>query len=262
MAHGIAVILDVVYNHLGADGNYLRQFAREYFSTKYTTDWGDAPNFDGPYNGPVREYFIANAAYWTREFHLDGLRLDATQNIYDDSSPHILAEITRAVREAAPGRTTLIIAENEPQETKLVRDLPRGGYGMDGLWNDDFHHSAVVALKVTTMRITPTISETHRSLWPPRSTGISIRASGTNGKRHRRGTSTRGIEPCCFVTFIENHDQVANSAHGTRMNQQSNPGLLRAMTALILAGPGTPMLFQGQEFASSKPFYYFADVPR
>ena len=260
-AHGIAVILDVVYNHLGADGNYLGQFARDYFSTKYTTDWGDALNFDGPNNGPVREYFIANAAYWIREFHLDGLRVDATQNIYDESSPHILAEITRAVREAAHGRTTLMIAENEPQHTQLVRSPSRGGYGMDGLWNDDFHHSAVVALTGHNDAYYTDYLGNAQEFVAAAKHGYLYQGQWYKWQGHRRGTSTRGLEPSSFVTFIENHDQVANSAHGTRMNQQSNPGLLRAMTALMLTGPGTPMLFQGQEFASSKPFYYFADVP-
>lgn len=261
-AHGIAVILDVVYNHLGADGNYLGQFARDYFSTKYTTDWGDALNFDGPNNEPVREYFIANAAYWIREFHLDGLRLDATQNIYDDSSTHILAEVTRAVREAAPGRTTLVIAENEPQHTKLVRCPARGGYGMDGLWNDDFHHSAVVALTGHNDAYYTDYLGNAQEFVAAAKHGYLYQGQWYKWQKHRRGTSTRGIAPCSFVTFIENHDQIANSAHGTRMNRHSSPGLLRAMTALMLTGPGTPMLFQGQEFASGKPFYYFADVPR
>ena len=144
-ALGLGVILDVVYNHLGPDGNYLVRFSPEYFSSRYTTDWGEAINFDDEHAGPVREFFLANAAYWIDEFHLDGLRLDATQNIYDSSSDHILAAVARAVRQAAHGRATLLIAENEPQQTHLVRPPAQGGYGLDALWNDDFHHSAMVA---------------------------------------------------------------------------------------------------------------------
>ncbi len=143
---GRAVILDVVYNHLGPDGNYLGQFSKDYFSSKHTTDWGEAINFDGPNCRPVREFFIENAGYWVTEFHMDGLRLDATQNIYDDSEPHVLAEITARVREAGRGRVTLVVAENEPQHTRLVRETAKGGFGMDALWNDDLHHSAVVAM--------------------------------------------------------------------------------------------------------------------
>ena len=146
---GIAVILDVVYNHLGPDGNYLLQFADAYFTKKYKTEWGEPINFDGPDSGPVREYFSLNAAYWIDEFHLDGLRLDATQNIYDDTpdpAKHILTEIGRRVRTAAKGRSTIIVAENEPQHPRLVRPVEQGGHGLDGLWNDDLHHSAMVAL--------------------------------------------------------------------------------------------------------------------
>src|SRR5215475_1164000 len=148
-AAGLGVILDVVYNHLGPDGNYLGEFSRDYFSDHYKTDWGSAINFDGPNAGPVREYFAANAGYWIDEFHLDGLRLDATQSVYDLSGEHILAAVTRRARAAARdarGRSIIMVAENEPQETILVRPPEQGGYGIDALWNDDFHHSAMVAM--------------------------------------------------------------------------------------------------------------------
>ncbi len=145
-AHGIAVILDVVYNHFGPDGNYLRCFSQSYFSDRYKNEWGDPINFDGPDSGPVREFFLANAGYWIDEYHLDGLRLDATQQIFDASDDHIMAAIVRQVREAASGRTTFIVGENEPQHARLVRPPERGGYGLDALCNDDFHHSAMVAL--------------------------------------------------------------------------------------------------------------------
>ncbi len=140
------MILDVVYNHIGPDGNYLSSFSRVYFTDRYKNDWGEAINFDGADSGPVREFFLANAGYWIREFHLDGLRLDATQQIFDTSADNIMAAIGRQVRESAAGRKTIIVAENEPQETRLVRTVDKGGYGLDALWNDDFHHSAMVAL--------------------------------------------------------------------------------------------------------------------
>jgi maltooligosyltrehalose trehalohydrolase len=144
---GIGVILDVVYNHIGPDGNYLKHFAGHYFTDRYSTDWGEALNFDGPDARSVREFFIHNAGYWIDEFHLDGLRLDATQNIYDQSGDHLIAALTRHCRQVAGSRGIVIIGENEPQEAKLVRSPEAGGYGIDGLWNDDFHHSALVALR-------------------------------------------------------------------------------------------------------------------
>ena len=143
-AHGLAVILDVVYNHLGPDGNFLAEFSPDYFTDKYKNDWGRAVNFEGP--APAREHFVANAGYWIDEYHFDGLRLDATQNIQDESAEHVLQSITTRVRAAAAGRRTYVIGENEPQDTRLVRPLTEGGFGMDALWNDDFHHTAVVAL--------------------------------------------------------------------------------------------------------------------
>src|SRR5438067_3331720 len=139
MAHaaGVAVVLDVVYNHLGPIGNYLRAFAPAYFTDKYTNEWGDAINFDGADAGPVREFFVSNAGYWIDEFHLDGLRLDATQQIFDRSPEHILAAVGKRVRETARGRSTILVAENEPQDTRLVRPLDEGGFGLDALWNED-----------------------------------------------------------------------------------------------------------------------------
>src|SRR5262249_38442077 len=145
-ALGLGVILDVVYNHLGPDGCYLGVFADRYFTDRHRTDWGQALNFDGPDAGPVREFFVSNAGYWIDEFHLDGLRFDATQDIHDDSPGHVPAEIARHARAVARRRSIVLIAENEPQETVLVRRPEAGGYGLDGLWNDDFHHAATVAL--------------------------------------------------------------------------------------------------------------------
>jgi maltooligosyltrehalose trehalohydrolase len=259
-AVGLGVVLDVVYNHLGPVGNYLRAFSPAYFSDKYETEWGAAINFDGRDSGPVREYFTANAAYWIDEFHLDGLRLDATQQIYDTSGTHILSEIGRRAREAAHGRTVVLAAENEPQETRLVRPLDEGGYGLDALWNDDLHHSALVAL---TGRAEAYYSDTHgqpQELISAAKYGYLFQGQPYHWQRNPRGTPTWGIPPTAFVNFLENHDQVANSAQGLRVHQMTSPGRWRAMTALLLLMPGTPMLFQGQEFSASTPFLYFADL--
>jgi maltooligosyltrehalose trehalohydrolase len=258
-ALGLGVILDVVYNHLGPDGNYLREFAEDYFTDRYTTDWGAAINFDEKNAGPVREYFIANAGYWIEEFHLDGLRLDATQNIYDSSDDHILAAITRRAREAARGRTIIIVAENEPQETILVRSPEEGGYGIDALWNDDFHHSAMVAMTGRNEAYYTDYLGKPQEFVSAIKYGYLYQGQWYKWQKKPRGTSSLKIPPATFVNFIQNHDQVANSGRGERCHHLTSPGRYCAMTALTLLGPGTPMLFQGQEFAASTPFFYFAD---
>jgi maltooligosyltrehalose trehalohydrolase len=258
-ALGLAVILDVVYNHLGPDGNYLEQFSPEYFTDRYTTDWGKAINFDNEHAGPVREFFLANAGYWIDEFHFDGLRLDATQNIYDASADHILAAIPRQVRKAARGRPTILVAENESQQTKLVRSPTQGGYGLDALWNDDFHHSAMVALTGHNEAYYTDYSGTPQEFISMLKWGYLYQGQWYKWQKQPRGTPGFGLKPATFVTFIQNHDQIANSASGLRVHMLTSPGRYRAMTALMLLGPGTPMLFQGQEFAASSPFLYFAD---
>jgi maltooligosyltrehalose trehalohydrolase len=256
---GIGVILDVVYNHFGPDGNYLRQFSEDYFTDRHTTEWGEAINYDGDNAGPVREFAVCNAGYWINEFHLDGLRLDATQNIYDDSGDHILAALTRRAREAAAGRDIIVVAENEPQETRLVRAPEQGGYGMDGLWNDDFHHSAMVALTGRNEAYYTDYLGKSQEFISAVKYGYLYQGQWYKWQNQRRGTPGLDLKPASFVTFIQNHDQVANTATGERAHKLTSLGRYRAMTALVLLAPGTPMLFMGQEFAASTPFLYFAD---
>jgi len=256
---GIAVILDVVYNHLGPSGNYLRAFSPEYFSNKYENEWGDALNFDGPESGPVRELFVANAGYWADEFHIDGLRLDATQQIFDSSPRHVIAEIGARIRSRAAGRAVFAVAENEPQLTDLVRAEADGGMGLDGLWNDDFHHSAMVALTGRSEAYYGDTRGTPQEFIAAAKYGYLFQGQHYSWQRNRRGTPGLDLEPPCFVVYIQNHDQVANSVTGARMHQIGSPARVRALTALTLLMPGTPMLFQGQEFAASSPFLYFAD---
>lgn len=259
-AAGIAVILDVVYNHLGPSGNYLSQYSDTYFTDRYQTDWGPAVNYDGEGSAAVRELVIANAAYWIDELHLDGLRLDATQNIYDaGGGEHILAAITRSAREAARGRSTIVVAENEPQETKLVRPVTEGGYGMDGLWNDDYHHSAMVALTKRNEAYYTDYRGSPQELVSAMKHGYLYQGQRYTWQKQRRGTPALDLAPEAFVVFLENHDQVANSLRGERSHALGSLALHRALTALTLLGPATPMLFQGQEFRSSAPFLYFAD---
>ncbi len=260
-AAGLAVILDVVYNHLGPEGNYLPQFSEDYFTDRYANEWGEAINFDGPNSGPVREFFVANAGYWIDEFHLDGLRLDATQTILDSSPEHILTATGRRARTAAGNRSILLVAENEPQQVKLVRPAEQGGCGLDALWNDDFHHSAQVALTGHNEAYYMDYLGTPQELISAIKYGYLYQGQQYLWQKKRRGSPTFGLNPAVFILYIQNHDQIANSAAGLRIHRLTSPGRHRAMTALLLLAPGTPMLFQGQEFSASSPFLYFADHP-
>ena len=255
---GLGVMLDVVYNHLGPDGNYLRVFSPHYFSDK-TTEWGEAIDFDGPHSAPVRELFAENAAYWVSEFHVDGLRLDATQGIFDESSDHILADLTRRARAAAGGRSVLIVAENEPQDARLVRPQSAGGRGLDAVWNDDLHHSAVVALTGRTEGYYSDFLGSPAELLAAVRSGYLYQGQHSQWQKKPRGSSTAGLPPRAFVAYLENHDQVANSASGRRLWQETAPGRWRAMTGLLLLGPWTPLLFQGQEWSATARFLFFAD---
>jgi maltooligosyltrehalose trehalohydrolase len=258
-ALGLGVILDVVYNHLGPDGNYLHAFSKHYFTDRYENEWGDPLNFDGPQSGPVREFFLANARCWIEEFHFDGLRLDATQSIFDGSPRHILDELIEAVRSAEPGRGTYIVAENEPQHARLARPRERGGYGLDSLWNDDFHHSAIVALTGRSEAYYTDYRGHPQEFVSMARHGFLYQGQRYRWQKKRRGMPSLDLDPCAFVAYLQNHDQVANSARGARLHELTSAGRLRAATALLLLGPATPMLFQGQEFGASAPFLYFAD---
>jgi maltooligosyltrehalose trehalohydrolase len=258
-ALGLGVVLDVVYNHLGPDGNYLKSFAADYFTDRYPNEWGEAINFDGPSSGPVREFFIANAGYWIDEFHFDGLRLDATQQIFDASDPHLLAEITDAVREAGGSRRTFVVGENEPQNARLLRPREVGGYGLDAVWNDDFHHSATVVATGKSEAYYSDYRGTPQEFVSSIKRGFLFQGQWSNWQQKRRGSPAYDLKPHQFVLFTQNHDQIANSLHGVRLHEQTSPGLLRALTAVQLLSPGIPMLFQGQEFAANSRFLYFAD---
>lgn len=258
---GLGVILDAVYNHYGPYERVFFDFSKHYCSNRYKTDWGKSPNFDGPQSGPVREYFLANARYWIDEFHFDGLRIDATQNVDDSSEDHILAALAREVRKAAKNRSTLIVAENEPQHCSLVRDPEQSGFGMDALWNDDFHHIARALLTGHNEGYYSDYRGTPQEFVSAVKYGYLYQGQWYRWQKKPRGTPSTGLPPSAFVHYIQNHDQIANSAAGLRSYAVSSPGQHRAMTALLLLGPATPMLFQGQEFAASTPFQYFADFP-
>jgi len=256
---GIGVILDVVYNHFGPDGNYLREFADDYFSTRHTTDWGEALNYDGANSMPVREFVLANARYWIDEYHFDGLRLDATDNIFDESGSHLLREIGEVARDAARGRTIVIIGENEAQDARLTQRADDGGFGLDCVWSDDFHHTALVALTGRREAYFLDYRGTPQELISAVRHGYLYQGQRYLWQKKKRGTQVWNVPKYRFVHYLENHDQVANTPDGRRLHQLVDPARLRALTAVLLLGPATPLLFQGQEFGSSARFLFFAD---
>jgi maltooligosyltrehalose trehalohydrolase len=187
------------------------------------------------------------------------LRLDATQNIYDESDEHVIAALTRQARAKAGNRSIVIVGENEPQDAKLVRSKDQGGYGLDGLWNDDFHHSALVALSGHNEAYFSDYLGRPEELLAACKHGFIYQGQWSQWQKKRRGTIARDLPPSAFITFLENHDQVSNSLTGKRPHQLTSPARHRALTALWLLSPGTPMFFHGQEFGASTPYLFFAD---
>jgi maltooligosyltrehalose trehalohydrolase len=251
---GLGVILDVVYNHLGPDGNYLTQFTPHYFTKKYANEWGESLNFDGEGSEGVREFFAENAAYWIDEYHLDGLRFDATQSISDDSPRHILAEVAGSARRAAREKSIFLVAENEPQDVVLIDE-----YGIDALWNDDWHHAARVAATGHTEAYYTDYHGRAQEFVSMVRSGFLYQGQWYSWQKSRRGTPSGHLPAHAFVCYLEDHDQVANAAHGVHLAQLTSPGRHRALTVLLLLQPQTPMLFQGEERGSRRPFLYFAD---
>jgi maltooligosyltrehalose trehalohydrolase len=257
---GLGVILDVVYNHFGPDGNYLGVFSDDYLIREKENEWGNAINFDGPNSGPVREFFITNGRYWIEEFHFDGFRFDATHAIRDRASEYIIGAVGRAARKAAGSRSIVLVAENDLQEAKMARPLREGGDDLDGMWNDDFHHSAVVALTDRKEAYFDDYRGAPQEFISAAKYGFLYQGQAHSWRKALRGTPTFGVAPEVFVCFLENHDQIANTGPGERLRFSTSPGKYRALTALLLLGPWTPLLFQGQEFGASSPFLFFADV--
>ncbi len=255
---GMSIILDVVYNHFGPDGNYLRDFYPRFFSEK-SNDWGEGIDFDGEDSRFVRAFYRANVAHWITEYHLDGLRLDATQDMHDASAEHVVSEIVRTAREAADPRRVLIYAENELQRPELVRPRAEGGLGCDGVWNDDFHHAARVAATGRHEAYYGDTRGTAQELVSAVKWGYLFQGQRHDWKKGVRGAYALDLPAERFLTYLQNHDQVANSARGARLWQCTSPGRARAMRVLHLLAPGTPLLFQGEEYEAQQPFLYFAD---
>jgi maltooligosyltrehalose trehalohydrolase len=258
-AQGLAVLIDAVYNHFGPDGNYLRCYSPHYFTGRHHTPWGDAVNYDGEGSAVVRELVLSNVEMWIRDFHADGLRLDAAHAIVDDSSPHLLEKIVERARAAAPGRRVVVIAEDERNETRLVRPRAEGGYGLDGVWADDFHHQMRRAFAGDSEGYYRDYTGSMEDLARTLRQGWFYEGQRSENLGHERGTPADKAPPAAFVHCIQNHDQVGNRALGERLGADVSPAAFRAMSTLLLLAPYTPLLFMGQEWNASAPFLYFTD---
>ena len=253
------MVLDVVYNHLGPAGNYLPEFG-PYFSDRHQTNWGAAINFDGPGSDEVRRFVIDNALMWLRDYHCDGLRLDAVHAIVDDSATHILEELAVEVDALAAhvGRPLFLIAESDLNDPRFVRSRDAGGYGLDAAWADEWHHALHAVLTGETSGYyedfgsLPQLVKALRQAWV---------YDGTYSPHRRRvhGRPPAGLDGSQFVVCTQNHDQVGNRAAGERSGALMSEGRLRVAAALLLTSPFVPLLFQGEEWGASTPFQYFTD---
>jgi len=255
---GLGVLLDVVHNHFGPDGAYWGLYSPHYFSKLHETPWGAAMNLDGPSSGPVRDFFVENATRWLREYRLDGLRLDATHALVDDSPRHFLAELQARVRAALP-RDVLLIAEDHRNLASLVRPEAEAGWGLDAVWADDFHHEMRRNLAGDHEGYYCDFSGTLADLATTVRDGWFFKGQHSEHFGGPRGTDPAGLEARRFVFFLQNHDQVGNRALGERLHHQVDPAAFRAASTLLLCAPQTPLLFMGQEWAAPEPFLFFTD---
>jgi len=256
-ARGLAVVMDVVYNHLGPAGNYLGRFG-PYFTDRYSTPWGQAVNLDGPGSDQVRAFFVDNALWWLEHYHCDGLRLDAIHAIVDTSATHLLEELAGRTHQLADhlGRPLWVIAESDLNDPRLVRSPGAGGYGLDAVWSDDFHHALHVAL-------TGERQGYYADYWGLSDVAVALRQAYVYAGQHsryrgrRHGRPPTGLPGSAFLGYSQNHDQVGNRALGERSSALMGEGRLAVATGLVLTAPFVPLLFQGEEWAATTPFCYF-----
>ncbi|MGE0594084.1 MAG: malto-oligosyltrehalose trehalohydrolase [Vicinamibacterales bacterium] len=256
---GLAVILDVVYNHLGPDGAYLSRFSPYYFTDRHPSPWGTGIDPDGPHRARVRQYFIENALHWVHEYHMDGVRLDATHAITDESPRHLLAELTAAVKESAPRRHVHVIAEDDRNLAHLVARRADGGFGLDAVWADDFHHQMRRHLAGDADGYFRDYTGSTADLATTLGRGWFYTGQHSVHSGAARGTDPSGIPLARFVVCLQNHDQIGNRALGDRLHHTVDDAAFRAASVVLLTAPETPLLFMGQEWAASSPFQYFTD---
>jgi maltooligosyltrehalose trehalohydrolase len=256
-AHGLSVVLDVVYNHLGPEGNYLGDFG-PYFTDRYKTPWGGAVNFDGPDGAGVRRHFVENARAWVREFHMDGLRLDAIHSIFDVSSRHILTELAGAAREEARAlnRPLHIMAESHDNDRRVVLPADEGGLALDGVWSDDFHHALHVRLTGERGGYYCDFTDP-KALARATAEGFAFQGEPSEYFGRKRGTPSRDLPGERFVICVQNHDQVGNRAQGDRLSTIAPFEAVKLAAALMLAAPAVPLLFMGEEYGETAPFQFF-----
>ncbi len=259
-ARGLMVLLDVVYNHFGPDGNYLSSYAPAFFTDRHQTPWGSAINYDGPDSGPVREFVIHNALYWIEEFHLDGLRLDAVHAIIDESSKHVVKELAERVRALAANRFVHLILENEENQASILeRDTKGQPYWYRAQWNDDVHHGLhSVATGEGTGYYKDFCGDTEK-LARALAEGFGFQGEVMSYRGRSRGEPSAHLPPDAFIAFIQNHDQIGNRAFGERIGRIAAPEAMRAISAVYLLLPQVPMLFMGEEWGASEPFAFFCD---
>jgi maltooligosyltrehalose trehalohydrolase len=256
---GLAVVLDLVYNHLGPEGAYLSQFNPDYFTARHSTPWGQAVNLDGPGSEMVRRFIVDNAVHWVREYHLDGLRLDATHALIEDSEGAIVRELVDAVR-AASTLPVFVHAEDHRNLAAMIDDPKRGGWGLDGVWADDFHHVVRSLLAGDAHGYYTDFLGTSCELARAIQQGWLFTGQRSMHLDRPRGTDASHIPMYRFVVCLQNHDQIGNRALGDRLHEAIPPEAWRAASALLLTAPMTPLLFMGQEWAASTPFQYFTDL--
>ena len=257
--HGLAVILDVVYNHLGPEGAYLPHFSRPYLTDRHTSPWGMAVNLDGPGAEHVRRFILDNALYWVREFHIDGLRLDATHALFDDSDRHIVRELAHTVRESSP-RKVFVHAEDHRNHSHMLEDPSGQGWGLDGVWADDFHHVIRRLIAGDSHGYYADYDGTAQELATIVREGWLYAGQPSKQTNRPRGTNASRIPMDRFIVCLQNHDQVGNRAAGDRLHHTIAPEAWRAASVVFLTVPMTPLLFMGQEWSASTPFLYFTDL--
>ena len=256
---GLAVILDVVYNHVGPEGNYLGDYG-PYFTDRYKTPWGPAINFDGPESDEIRRFIIDNALYWVTEYHVDGLRIDAIHGIFDFSAQHILFDIREAVHQQAKklDRQIVVIAESDLNDVRVINPPNRGGYGLDAQWNDDFHHCLHTLLTKERSGYYQDFDDIQQ-LVKALQEGFVYSGQYSSFRKRRHGSSSKHLPPTKFVIFSQNHDQVGNRLKGERLSTLVSFEALKLAAGIVLLSPNVPLLFMGEEYGEQTPFQYFVN---